>query len=190
MSAPTMSWNHLPQTETAVSCSWYAVATRSRHERVVAHQLNSAGLTTFLPSVSEIHDWSDRRKKVEIPLFPGYVFLYASLSPVLRRSVAFARGTVGFVAMQGEPVSIPVEQIETVQRLLSLRANCLPHPYLTLGQRVRIRGGALDGIEGILNKVDGQSGLVVSVDNISRSLLVRVEGYCVEPVWTAGGKQS
>jgi len=171
----------LVKTETPNLGNWYAVSTRSRHERIVAHQLNGAGLTTFVPHVVELHHWSDRLKQVEVPLFPGYVFLYAPLSPVVKRCVAFARGAVCLVAMQGEPVPIPAEQVETVQRLLTLRASCLPHPYLKAGQRARIRGGALDGIEGRFTWVNGQSGLVVSIDNISRSLLVRVEGYRIEP---------
>lgn len=178
----TIVSNVASQIEPSACVNWYAVATRSRHERVVAHQLNSDGVATFIPSVMELHYWSDRRKKVEMPLFPGYVFLHAHLSPALMRSVAFARGTVRFVAMQGGPVPIPMEQIESIRRLVTLRANCEPYPYLTVGQRVRVRGGALDGVEGIFTRVDGQSGLVVSVDSISRSLLVRVEGYRVEPV--------
>jgi transcription antitermination factor NusG len=152
----------------------------SRHERLVAHQLNSQGIITFLPSIVEIHRWSDRRKKVELPLFPGYVFLRANLSPQLRRSVLFARGTAGFISMQGEPVAIPDEQIDSIQKLLSSNVQVLSHPYLKVGQRVRIRGGSLDGIEGILVRCNGESGLVISIDGISRSLSLRIEGYDVE----------
>jgi transcription termination/antitermination protein NusG len=160
--------------------SWYALATMSRHERLVALQLRSQGITTFLPIVVEIHRWSDRRKKVELPLFPGYVFLRASLSPQLRRSVTFARGTAGFITMQGEPIAIPDEQIESVQKLLSKNVQCLTYPYLKTGQRVRIRGGSLDGIEGILVRFNGETGLVVSIDGISRSFAMRIQGYDVE----------
>ena len=166
--------------ELAAADKWYALATMSRHERLVALQLKSQGITTFLPSVVEIHRWSDRRKRVEMPLFPGYVFLHASLSPQLLRFVTFARGTAGFITMQGEPVAIPDEQIESVRKLLSNNVQCLTHPYLKTGQRVRIRGGSLDGIEGILARFDGETGLVVSIDGISRSLALRIQGYNVE----------
>jgi len=169
-----------PSSTERVKASWYAVATRSRHERVVAQQLNREGISTFFPTVTEMHRWSDRRKTVEMPLFPGYVFLHAALTRHLQRCVAFARGTVGFIVMQGQPVPIPSEQIETIQRVMSLQLNCLSHPYLTIGQRVRVRGGALDGVEGIFAQSD-RRGLILSVDAISRSLIVRVQGYCVEP---------
>jgi transcription antitermination factor NusG len=159
---------------------WYALATMSRHERLVVYQLKSQGIDTFLPTVLEIHRWSDRRKRVELPLFPGYVFLHASLSPRLRRCVTFARGTAGLISMQGEPVAIPDEQIESIQKLLSNNVQFVPYPYLKTGQRVRIRGGSLDGIEGILTRCNGESGLVVSIDGISRSLALRIEGYDVE----------
>lgn len=82
--------------------------------------------------------------------------------------------------MQGEPVAIPDEQIDSIQKLLSSDVQVLSHPYLKVGQRVRIRGGSLDGIEGILIRSNGESGLVISIDGISRSLSLRIEGYDVE----------
>lgn len=162
--------------------SWYAVKTMSRHERFVAHELESQGVTSFLPSVTEIHRWSDRRKKIERPLFPGYLFVHGSMSPQIRRAVLFARGVAGFITMRGEPIPIPDEQIENVQRLLANDIPCMVHPFLKIGQRVRIRGGSLDGVEGILTGFNGDKGLVVSIDSIQRSLAVRIEGYDVEVV--------
>jgi transcriptional antiterminator NusG len=180
MSAVSSSPACPPPPEPPDKASWYAVATRSRHERIVAQQLNIEGIATYFPTVTEMHRWSDRRKAVEMPLFPGYVFLHAALTRNLQQCVAFSRGTVGFIAMQGEPVPIPSEQIETIRRVMSLQLNCLAHPYLKIGQRVRVRGGALDGIEGILVQ-SNSPGLILSIDAISRSLMVRVQGYCVEP---------
>jgi len=160
--------------------NWYAVQTMSRHERVVAHQLKSQGITTFLPAFTELHYWSDRRKKIEAPLFPGYLFIHTSISPDVRRSVSFARGVAGFITMGGAPVPIPNEQIENVHKLLANDIPCTHHPFLKVRERVRVRGGSLDGLQGILVACDGQKGLVVSVEGIQRSLAVHIEGYDIE----------
>src|SRR5207253_3533303 len=91
---------------------WYAVQTRSRHERFVAAQLREQGVSTFLPMITQIRRWSDRRKLVEFPLFSGYVFVHAAVSPQIRTIVVFSRGVAGFVAMRGEPGAILADQIE------------------------------------------------------------------------------
>ena len=84
--------------------------------------------------------------------------------------------------MGGAPVSIPNEQIENIQKLLANDIPCIHHPFLKVGQRVRVRGGSLNGIQGILVGYNGQKGLVVSIEGIQRSLAVRIEGYAVEAV--------
>src|SRR2546427_5660065 len=114
---------------------WYAVRTRSRHERVVAAQLREQDVSTFLPMITRIQRWSDRRKLVEFPLFSGYVFVHAAVSPQIRRIVLFSRGVAGFVAMQGEPLPIPDEQIDNVKELLAKNIPCVAHPSLKLAQR-------------------------------------------------------
>jgi len=161
---------------------WYAVKTLSRHERVVVHQLENQGLTIFLPTYIEIHRWSDRSKKVEVPLFPGYLFVHANMCSQVRRAVSFARGVAGIINMRGEPAPIPDDQIEAVQKLIASSIGCVAYPFLKLGQRVRVRGGALDGVQGILTAHNGTKGLVLSIDGIQRSLAVRIEGYDVEIV--------
>jgi transcription antitermination factor NusG len=162
--------------------NWYAIQTMSRHERLVTHQLGSQGLTAYLPSFTETHRWSDRRKKVELPLFPGYVFVNAIMSAQVRRVVAFTRGVAGFITMRGEPIPIPDDQIESVQRILANNIRCAAYPFLKVGQRVRVRGGALDGIQGILIADTRNKGLVVSIDSIQRALIVHIEGYGVEVI--------
>lgn len=159
---------------------WYALTTMSRHERIAAYHLRTHGIATFFPTVTEIHRWTDRRKQVEMPLFPGYLFIHALLSQQIRRIVLLARGIAGFVAMGGEPVAIPDEQIVSVERLLASHLRCSPYPFLKIGQRIRVRGGALDGIEGVLVRVEGEKALVVRVEAISRSLAVRLEGYDIQ----------
>jgi len=159
---------------------WYAVQTRSRHERVVAAQLREQGVSTFLPLITRMQRWSDRRKLVEFPLFSGYIFVHATVSPQIRRIVLFTRGVAGFIAMRGEPLPIPDEQIDTVRNLLAKNVYCAAHPFLKVGQRIRIRGGSLDGLEGILVAHNGDRKLVISVNPIERSFSIRLEGYDVE----------
>jgi len=161
---------------------WYAVQTRSRHERVVAAQLREQGVSTFLPMITQIRRWSDRRKLVEFPLFSGYVFVHAAVSPQIRTIVLFSRGVAGFVAMRGEPLPIPDEQIDNVKELFAKNIRCAAHPYLKVGQRVRIRGGSLEGLEGILVAHNGDRKLVISVGTIERSFSIRIEGYDVDVI--------
>jgi transcription antitermination factor NusG len=84
--------------------------------------------------------------------------------------------------MRGQPIPVPDDQVETVHRLLANDIPCAAHPFLRIGQRVRVRGGALDGVEGILTGFNGGKGLVVCVETIQRSLAIRIEGYDVEIV--------
>ena len=162
--------------------NWYAIRTRSRHEKMVERQLQGHGIEVFYPVVTQIHRWSDRRKVVECPLFAGYAFVRIALSPEERIRVLKVHGVVQFVGRHGQGEAIPAEQIESVQALVASNAPFSQHVFLKVGQRVRVRGGALDGIEGILVAQNGARDLVISVDPIQRSLSVRVEGYEVEPV--------
>jgi transcription antitermination factor NusG len=162
--------------------SWYALQTRARHERVIADRLQEQGLTTFLPLVTEIHRWSDRRKKVELPLFSCYLFVKMVPTGEQRLQVYRVNGVFRIVGVHGEGIPIPEEQIDAMRTLVEQQIPYLSHPFLKVGQRVRIRGGALDGVEGVLSARAGERSLVVSVDAIQRSLAVRIEGYDVEPV--------
>jgi transcription antitermination factor NusG len=162
--------------------NWYAVQTRARHEKMVAARLQEQGVTTFLPLVTQIHRWSDRRKKVELPLFSCYLFVHLTPTNEDRVRVRQLGGVCGIVGVRGEGSPIPEEQIEAVRTVIS---DALPwsfHPFLKIGQRVRVRGGSLEGVEGVLVSRNGDRTLIISVDAIQRSLAVRIEGYDVEAV--------
>ena len=161
---------------------WYALHTRARHERTVEHRLHECGMETYLPTVQEVHRWSDRKKRVETPLFSCYLFLRCALTPQDRNQVYRIGSALGFVGGGAAGMAIPDEQIESVRTLLSQTASWRSHPFVKAGQRVRIRGGALDGVEGIFLSENGDHSLVVSVEVIQRSLAVRIDGYDVEPV--------
>jgi transcription antitermination factor NusG len=159
---------------------WFAIRTRPRHEKAVTQQLESSGVEAFLPLCDQVRVWSDRKKVVEFPLFPGYVFVRTSRATPERARIFQARGVIGFVGPNNQATAIPAQQIENLRSLMQAQVHCHPHPYLTIGQRVRIQNGALQGLEGILIRVASDQSLIVSVDLIQRSVAIRLEGYEVE----------
>ncbi len=161
---------------------WYAIRTRSRHEKVVERQLQGQGIDVFSPFTSQIRQWSDRRKVVETPLFAGYAFVRIAHTPEERIRVLKTQGVVEIVGGQGQGIPIPTEQIETVRAVVAGNLPIAQHVFLKVGQRVRVRGGSLDGVEGVLVAQNGSRSLVISVEPIQRSLSIRIEGYEVEPV--------
>ena len=170
------------ENETVNGLRWYAVWSRSRHEKMVASALTNVGVTTFLPLVTETHRWSDRRKSVDVPLFPGYVFVQIPNSPEAQLRVLKTSGVVQFVGNRQGAVPIEDKEISDVRAVLEQKIGCSPYPFLKLGQRVRIRGGFLDGIEGVLIGHDSASKLVISIELIQRSLAVSIYNFDVEPV--------
>ena len=161
---------------------WYAIQTRSRHEKKVASELKDRGVHAFLPLLTQVHRWSDRNQQVAVPLFPGYVFVRTQAAPEARVSVLRTPGVASFVGNHGRGTPIPDRQIESIQAILDHKVPVASHPFLSLNQRVRIRGGSLDGVEGVLVGMNADLSLVVSVDLIQRAVAIRVSGYEVEAV--------
>ncbi len=161
---------------------WYAIRTRSRHEKMVADQLEKQGVENFLPLVKRTRQWSDRVKEVDLPLFSGYAFVRVVLSSPDRLRVLQTHGVAGFVGINCSGTPIPDSQIADVRILLASKVPFEEQPFLQVGQRIRVRGGALDGVEGILSARNEDRSLVISLEPIQRSLSVRIQGYTVEPV--------
>ncbi len=159
---------------------WYAVHTRARHEKRIDLGLQQAGIETFLPLIREVHRWSDRRKEVAMPLFPCYLFVRILPDPAARLSVLKTPGVLNFVGRWDLLSAVPDQEIEQVRTVIQQRDRFFPCPFLKAGERIRIRGGVLDGVEGILSSHKGASALVVSVELIQRSVSVLIEGYDVE----------
>ena len=170
----------VPFIESTAEQAWYAILTRCRFEKKAVRQLQNKGLETFLPLVKQVHRWSDRCQVVERPLFPGYGFVRLADSPAQRLRVLQTVGVTGFVMMNKFPVPVPEQQLEDVRLLLANKVACRAYPFLKAGQRVRIRGGCLDGLEGILVSENKDHSLVISIESIQRSLAIRIEGYDVE----------
>ena len=161
---------------------WYALHTRARHERLVESRLREQGMETYLPTMHEVHRWSDRKKKVDVPLFGCYVFVRCALNADDRTLVRRVDSVLGFVGFGGVGLPIPEEQIESIRTVLTQASSWREHPFLQAGQRVRVRGGALDGVEGVFLSENGDHSLVISIDVIQRSMAVRIDGYDVEPL--------
>jgi transcription antitermination factor NusG len=161
--------------------AWYAIQTMPRHERKVAAELRQKGLHTLLPLFPSTRQWSDRVRVLDMPLFPGYVFVQMSPAPDVRIVVLRSQGVTSFVGVRGVGVAIPENQIAAIESIVDQNVPFRPYPFLNIGQRVAIRGGSLDGIEGILTEIKGDLSLIISVDLIHRSLAIRVAGYRIEP---------
>lgn len=160
---------------------WFAVQTRSKFEKKVARQLQEKEIEVFLPLVPERHKWSDRYATVHLPLFPHYLFVRIPECLNRRVSVLQTVGVEGFVGGRGAGTVIPDSEIESILNVLSNGIPFVNHPYLNVGSRVRIRGGCLDGVQGILVAKNDDLSLLVSIDIIQRSLAIRVTGYQIEP---------
>ena len=147
----------------------------------MARDLEERGFETYLPLVTEIHRWSDRRKAVEVPLFSGYTFARLTATPADLLHVKRIPGVVSIVGAKPAGTPIQAEQIESVRILLAGKHPYENYPFLKLGQRVRICNGSLRGIEGILAACKGENKLVVSIELIQRSLAISLDNYDIEP---------
>jgi transcription antitermination factor NusG len=161
--------------------NWYAIQTYPQNEKKVVAELQLKGIPTFLPLKMERHQWSDRRKLIEVPVFPCYAFVQGVASAAFRQAVARTPRMIRLLGTN-EPVPVPDAEIDSLRILVSSNATFSPCAFLKAGQRIRIRGGCMDGLEGVFVSRDGEDKLVVSVSLIQRSLTLNLRGYDIEPV--------
>ncbi|MGO8796988.1 MAG: transcription termination/antitermination protein NusG [Candidatus Sulfotelmatobacter sp.] len=162
-----------------VPLQWFAVQTRYRFEKRVAARLNQKNCEVYLPLLTEHRSWSDRKQVITTPLFPGYAFVHIDHSYNARRDVLQTVGLIGFVSFGGKVAPVPRYEIENLQLLLQRQGAFSLYPFVHAGQRVRIRGGCLNGLEGILVQHENNK-LVISIGSIQRSLAVEIAGYELE----------
>jgi transcription antitermination factor NusG len=172
----------LPAMDAVATPQWYAVQTRGRHEKKVANKLQEKGIETFLPAMREIHRWSDRNKVVEVPMFPCYTFVRAVANSGDRLRILQTDGVVRLVGSGPELVPIEAKQIDDIRMLMGSGVSMMIYPFLRVGQRIRVRGGSLDGLEGIMEARPRESTLVISVTAIQRSIAINLEGYQIETI--------
>jgi transcription antitermination factor NusG len=159
---------------------WYAAYTSANHEKRVAEQLSARAVEHFLPSYTSVRRWKDRRVTLQLPLFPGYVFVRMELRN--RLQVLQIPGVARLVGFGGMPTPLPQEEIESLRAGLASGVCAEPHPYLNVGRRARIKQGPLAGLEGILLRWKGNWRVVLSLDLIQRSVAVDVDASALEPV--------
>jgi transcription antitermination factor NusG len=159
---------------------WFALYTRSRHEQLVKRLLDGKGIENFLPLYERMSQWTDRKKKLSLPLFPGYLFVH--IASRNRLEVLKTPGAIYIVGNGMDLLPIPEEQIASIQSLVQKGLRYDPYPYIEIGSRVRIKDGPLNGLEGILVRKKRRSCLVISVDIIQRSVSVEMDGWKVERI--------
>ena len=166
--------------------AWFALYTRHQHEKSAAEILSGKEVKVFLPLYKAAHRWKDRVKQVFLPLFPNYVFVFTG--PDERGRILSTPGVYDFVRRGGSPASIPSEEIEAVRRVVASGASVEPHPYLRCGDRVRLKTGPMEGVEGILVRKKNFYRLVVSVELLERSIAAEVDAVDVERVMKRSGE--
>jgi len=160
--------------------SWNAVYTRHQHEKLVADNLSRDGFEVFLPTYTVIRRWSDRNKRLSLPLFPCYVFLRSCFE---QRCRIFATpGIHSLVMFGGVPASITETEIEAIRRAVGSRLRVEPHPFLSCGDWVRIRSGPLTDLEGILVRKKGSYRLILSLDLLGKAVAVEVDALSIQPL--------
>ncbi|MGJ5813775.1 transcription termination/antitermination protein NusG [Paludibaculum fermentans] len=162
------------------SCAWYALTVRPQHERAVELALAARGLTTYLPLLETVRKWSDRFKKLVVPLFPGYIF--CRFDTAARMHVLKTPGVISIVSIGQIPTPIPEAQVEAVRKMLASGSAVETCAYLRQGERVRIEDGPMAGVEGILLEVRDACRLVVAIDLFQRSVAVQLHRESVVPV--------
>jgi transcription antitermination factor NusG len=159
--------------------NWFALYTASNQEKRVEQHLRLKGIEVYLPLYTVTRRWKNRMTmKIDLPLFHGYVFVRIALSERVR--VLEAPATVSLVGNGREPLPLLDAEIDTLRKGLQLR-QVDPYPYLKVGNRARIRSGALAGLEGVVVRKDDRLQVVVSIDAIMRSFAVLVHADELEP---------
>lgn len=161
------------QTNKTNRLRWYALRTKSRHEKLVRDQLGKQGIEPLLPTVKRLSQWKDRKKEIEVPLFSGYCFVRFSQHE--KTPVQKTTGVVEIVGSGNRPEPIPEQEIEALRRLMTSVLPYDPHPYLHEGMKVEVTRGPLQGVQGILLRKEKRHRLVIGVHLIQQAAAVEID---------------
>jgi transcription antitermination factor NusG len=156
---------------------WYAAYTLPRHEKLVAQQLSQKSVESYLPLYEAIHRWKDRRARVDMPLFPGYVFVQIPICERLK--VLEIASVLRIVSFNGQAAPLPDGEIEALRNAL-IHRKAEPFPYLAVGKRVRVITGSLEGLEGVVVRRKGNLRIVVSLHFIMQSVALEIDAADLE----------
>ncbi len=155
--------------------NWYALSVKSRHEFIARDELEKKGIETFLPSVMKSRQWRDRKKQVEFPLFPGYLFVSVAPRAQDFMQVVKTRGTVNLISLEpGHPTPVVPEEIQALRKVLESGRAFDVYPQFQEGARVRIRRGPLLGAEGVLANKEEQRLFFVNIEILGRSVGLKI----------------
>lgn len=180
---PSLGYTHLLN-RTSSHTRWYAAYTYPRHEKAVLKQLESNSIEAFLPVFITENRWKDRRVQIQNPLFPGYVFTRINLSE--RTRVLAVPGVIRMLSFNGIPAPIDDSEIEAVRICIERGAALEPYPFLEIGDRVRVRSGVLEGLEGLISRCKDERRLIVPISLINQSVAVEIDVQFLEPLDTEG----
>lgn len=159
---------------------WLVLRTRSRHENVVEEVLRNKQIVAFLPKRKVVRSWQGHKRSVDMPLFPGYLFVRPRMDQY--EGIRYARGSCGLVMAADKPAVLPERDLEAVRMLVDSNAALTVDAPLVVGKRVRIIAGPLTGVEGELLRVKNSDMLIINVDMVGSSVRVEVERNTIEPV--------
>lgn len=165
---------------------WLAISVKAQYEKVVADALIGRGFESFLPYYVAQRRWSDRVKKVQVPLFAGYVF--GRFDWDRRSEVCTIPGYRSIVSFGGKPAPVDPHELEVIRRVVLADGLFEPHPFLRTGQTVRVTRGPLAGVEGILTDVTDSCQVVVSVSILQRSVAVKFDTSMIDIVAETGAR--
>ena len=158
---------------------WYAAYTSANHEKRVAEQLERRQVESFLPVYESVRRWKDRRVRLQLPLFPSYVFVRLALRD--RLQVLDIQGVARLVGFGGHPTPVPAEDVEALRSCFEAGHALQPHPYVQRGQRVRVLSGPLAGFSGIVLRQRNRTRFVVSFELLQRSVAVEMNVSDFDP---------
>lgn len=174
----TNAMNYDKLSAAVVRSEWFAAYTTPRHEKHVSELLAERQIETFLPLYRTARQWKKSTPVVlELPLFPTYVFVHIDRQS--RAAVLNLPGVLSIVGSSKEPWPLPDFDIEVLRRGMQTR-KVEPHPYLKVGERVRVKAGTMAGIEGILVRKKNEFRVVLSLDAIMQSVAVEVDADDLE----------
>lgn len=159
---------------------WYVVYTMPKSERKVAARIADMGIESYLPLHKVVRQWSDRKKKLEVPLFPNYVFV--KVDAILRVSLFSIKELTKFVSIEKQPVVIDEKEILAIKKVLNNEEEVVPDHYFQEGVKVRVRGGHFDGLEGIIIKRRGRTRLLIKIEGLMKAFSFNVSTQLAEVI--------
>lgn len=166
----------LPVANQSESLGWYVMMTHSRHENRVHKLLQEKSFECFLPLVSEVRQWKDRKQRVDIPLFSNYLFVRTEMGSADRLRILTTPGVLQIVSYGTAPARVPSDEIDTIRAALACKS-CKAHPTAMVGQRIRVLNGCLSGVEGRVIRSSRPLTIAINIGSIHQAISVQLDGF-------------